>query len=167
MFTSSKLKIAFCHIDEIGKLLVTHIEKRIQKCDSEIVLKEMTVLYTIDVISNVMFGFNPKGLEGKVGEIHHAAASIFKFKAKRMFEFLSCFMMPALLNVIQVELLGSRFTNFVYVLMSNVLTQRKTSNTKRNDFVDLLLELEQNKQLTEKEIIANANVFFVGGKLKL
>lgn len=164
MFTSSKLKAAFCHIDEVGKLLASHIDKKIQSNESEINLRKTAELYTIDVTANVFFGFNPQGLDGNINELHEALHSTTSLTFKRAFEFFVCFLMPILHKIFNACVFGTKFTSFMTKVIPKVVEDRERSQSKRKDFVDMLVMMKNEKSLSETEISAQAAAFFFGGE---
>lgn len=93
IFTSSKLKDAFYHIDDIAEQLCDHIENKLKNFKADIPLKAMTSLYTIDVTANVLFGFNPRSLQGNIDELHEALYSIMEVTFRRFLDFAGVFMM--------------------------------------------------------------------------
>jgi cytochrome P450 family 6 len=132
---------------------------------SKIDLKKVTQLYTIDVTANVLFGFNPRSLDGVTDELHEALYSTTKLTFKRSLEFFSMFFMPFLLKVFGLKGLGEQYTSFIFKTVPRIFEQREKSGQKRGDFIDLLLELKNNGELLENEIIPQVGAFFFAGKL--
>lgn len=158
------MKSAFCHIEEIAELLCHYIENKLENGKCEVFLKETCALFTIDVTANVLFGFNPKGLEGNVNELHEALYSTMKVTPRRFLDFARVFLMPWLGKIFKIYFLGEKFSLFATKLMEDIFDQRKKSRKVRNDFVDLLMELRKNKDLKDVELFPQAGGLLFAGK---
>lgn len=155
------MKVTFCHVKEVANQLVEYIEKRIE---TDIDLKEIAVLYTIDTTSNNLFGYYPGSLDGTVDEDHKPFHSFNFTDYHRTIESIASQLLPFLFKVTNFQLFGSKFSSLILSLVPKILEERIKSGVERNDFVDLLLELKLNNELTEIEICAQFATFFVTGR---
>jgi cytochrome P450 len=85
---------------------------------------------------------------------------------KRFLEFLAAFYLQFLLKFpfLKLNFFGEKFSTFTTDLMAKVFAEREKSQTKKNDFVDLLVELKTSGKLSEKEIIAQGGFMLFSGK---
>lgn len=144
-------------------MLCQNIKSKLKDGKCEINLKEISGLYTIDVTSNVLFGFNPETIDGKFQELTEALHAVHENYFKNALSFFASYCLPFLF---ESNFFGKKYVTFMRKLMGKIFEEREKSEEVRNDFVKLLIELKNRKELTEDEIFAQAAFFFFGGELK-
>lgn len=164
MFSSAKLKLTFNRIDEISSLVCSYIERRLVNGNCELNLMEMGKLYTIDVAANLFLGFDPKSLDGNFSDFHEALNSITAINFPRLLDLTGVFFMPFLHKIFKLRFLGEKYSSYIMDHMPQIFAKREQSKNYKNDFIDFLLQLKKNSNMSDSEIIAQNAVFFFAGK---
>jgi cytochrome P450 family 6 len=164
-FSSGKLKAAYYIIEEMGSRLVGYIEKRSKDGISEINLKTAASLYTVDIIGNIAFGLDPQGLMDVFEEFHKATWTIYGKTFKRSLEISTILLLPVFMKIFKTKLLGSVATAFILKWMPKVISDRENSGLKRNDLIDMIIELRKEKEFTDNVMYAQAGSFLGAGNI--
>lgn len=61
------------------------------------------------------------------------------------------FFTPGLMNMLHLPLLNTEATKFLSKLFLNTMNKRKDERTKRNDFLNLLMEITEKNHIQNKE----------------
>lgn len=163
-FSSGKLKAAYYIIEEIGTRLVGYVEKRSKNGISEINLKKAASLYTVDIIGNIAFGLDPKGLLDVFEEFHKAVITIYGKSLKRSIEISIILLLPIFMKIFKVKLLGKIASRFILKWMPKVIADRENNGIKRNDLIDMIIELKKEKEFSDNVMYAQAGSFLGAGK---
>lgn len=165
-FSTAKIKIMLPTILAIANELIDCLNAAI-KSDSEIEIYEWMGRYTIDTIGSCAFGIDCNSLNDP--------NTIFHEKSKKEFEqpkygYTEAILMNTYRNVakfLRIRLHHKDVTDFFMNCVKETIFYREENNVKRNDFMSLLIELKNSKNVHEKltfnEIAAQAFVFFLGG----
>lgn len=172
-FSSGKMKLMFPAIVSVTEQLVKCVSELI-KVNSEIEIRDVMARYSTDVIGNSAFGIECDSLKDP--------NTPFRLMGKKLFD------EPKLTSTNRVIIkLCHRWahffrirghhedvTDFFYNVVRNTADYRATNDVRRNDFMDLLLQLKDadsseggkkrnEGKLTLMEIAAQAFVFFNAG----
>ncbi|XP_065366572.1 cytochrome P450 6a9-like [Calliphora vicina] len=172
-FTSGKMKHMFPIVREIGEQFVKVLEQ-MAKHQPDIEMREMLARFTTDVIGSCAFGIECGSLKNPYAE--------FRVMGKRSVEdhrhgrlvmaFISSF--PKLAAKLHFKLFPEDIINFFLRIVRESVEYREKNNVRRNDFMDMLIDLKNKKlvkaehgedltNLTMEEITAQAHVFFNAG----
>ncbi|XP_059226316.1 probable cytochrome P450 6a21 [Stomoxys calcitrans] len=172
-FTSGKMKNMFPLIHDIGKEFVRVFRQTMQH--NEIVeVSDLMGRFTSDVIGTCAFGLDTNSLKDP--------QSHFRVKGKRSLNELRygplgiAFRMnfPHLARRLHMKETVADLEEYFLGLVRDTLNYREQNNVRRNDFMDMLIDLKNNKlmksdsgeeltNLTFGEIAAQAFVFLVAG----
>lgn len=166
-FSSGKLKAAYYIIEEMGTRLVTYIENKAINGVTEMNLKTAATLYTMDIIGNIAFGFDPQGLLDVYEEIHKATLTIYGKTFKRSLEISTILLLPVFMKIFKVKLLGSVATEYILKLMPKVIADRENNGLRRNDLIDMLIEMRKQKEFSDNILYAQAGSFLGAGRTPL
>lgn len=164
-FSSGKLKQMYYLVDKISDNLNTAIHKKLgdgKGVDFDV--RELTSLYTTDVIASCAYGVEANSLQNPNGEFRVAGKAIFARTLWRGFERTSFFMVPQLMKIFRFQAFSDTTTKFIKSTISFVMAEREKSGTKRNDLIDTLIEIKnQEDSLPMDVLMAQAAVFFSAG----
>ena len=163
-FSSGKLKSAYYIVEEMAQRLVEYIDRRCENGKSQIALKHTMSLYTVDIIGNIAFGLDPKGLLDVYEEFHEAVMTIYGKTFQRSLEISSILLLPILMKIFNAKLLGSTATEFILKWMPRVILDREKSGTCRNDLIDMIIELRREKEFSDDVMYAQAGSFLGAGE---
>lgn len=163
-FTSGKLKAAYCLIEEKGSKFSEFIEQKLDvHGKAELEVKKIANLYTMDVVGSITFGIDAHSLEGVFGDFQEAALSLFTYTPRRAFEVSSSFLLPCFTKLFNLSIFSDIFTKFILKFIPEIMLEREKSNAKRNDLVDMLIELKNEHGFTPNMIFSQAAGFLSGG----
>ncbi|KAK9730876.1 Cytochrome P450 [Popillia japonica] len=167
-FTSGKMKQMFDTLLDCGIPMLERIDELVQQKKS-LDIKEIVGCYTTDVIGSCAFGLecnsfkDPKSEFRKNGRILLSARPIFTIAI-----FLR-FVMPSILKKIPVKFIPQDIEDFFVGAIKSVIDHRSSNNVYRNDFVQILLDMQEKSKadgqepMTVMEIAAQSFVFFIAG----
>ncbi len=155
-FTGSKLKFIFDHIQsEMSKFLQNEKSSRL----------ELDLLATLEPVMLAIIASVALGEDAQKNEdLHRAMKSIFKPSFYRNLEFGSFMGMRKVMKFFGFKLFGEFGTKYFMKLIPEVFEGRKTSGLTRNDFIDMLMKIKEEKKVEEEFLDAQIMMFIGGGK---
>ncbi|XP_014286357.1 cytochrome P450 6k1 [Halyomorpha halys] len=136
-FTSGKLKGMFPLFKSCAESLENSLKSKV---GSELDMKQFCGGYTTDTISSCAFGLEPKTIDNP----DHDIRTLFKFYAKS--DYLNKLLIAAAKAFPTLESFVRRvpieIEDFLIKLVSDTIEQREKNDIKRNDFMELLIQLK-------------------------
>ncbi|XP_073960423.1 cytochrome P450 6B5-like [Choristoneura fumiferana] len=176
LFTSGKLKNMLYLITERADNFIDHVEQISQK-HPEQEMYQLVQKFTMTTIAACAFGLDIDTT--KESETLETMKRIDKKVFSTNFAHELDMMMPGILKKFGGSLFPAEVKSFFFGLVDQIITARNGMPTNRKDFMDLILEMRQIKQLhgtkrtedekertlelTESLIAAQAFVFYVAG----
>jgi cytochrome P450 family 6 len=121
------------------------------KSERAIETKEAAGKYATDVITTCVFGIENKCLLNPNAEFREFGKKSVEFSVYRSFEFMSIFMLP-LVKVMNVKFFSNETTKFLRKAFWDSIKEREEKKIKREDFIDLLIQLKnEDKPNSKKE----------------
>lgn len=167
-FTSNKMKFMFPTVVGVGERFCDCLLEVVQKHD-ELEMKELCARFTTDIIGTCSFGIECNSLKDPNAEFRRYGREVFE-KPRHSLEFL------ALVNVFQnvsrmfhVKMIPDDVTAFFMKVVRDTVEHREKNNISRNDFMDLLIKLKNERKsnpeeaITFNELVAQVFVFFLAG----
>jgi cytochrome P450 family 6 len=153
-FTSGKLKMMFGTICEVSDRLLTAIDKQID-ATGQLEVKDTLARFTTDVIGSVGFGIECNSLEDKDSKFYEMGTKIFapvkSSFAKRMLR--STF--RDLSRKLGIKGLPEELSSFYLGITKETVEYReKNPEVKRQDFMNLLVQMKQADVVTVEQIAA-------------
>jgi cytochrome P450 family 6 len=143
VFSSSKIKIMSRLIEDVGQEMVDYLEKTAM-IDSTVDMKDVSLRFTVDVISTAVFGVNAYSFQNANSKFNEIAQKLFNWDdTLTAFRIRCYFLTPMIAN----------------------MDSRIASKVSRNDLIDILLQLKTNdKQFMDGDkLVAQAVMFFAAG----
>jgi cytochrome P450 len=148
-FTSGKMKKMYSMIRHCLQEFLDHLET-FAKEGKDINLKNMHGNFTMDVIASCAFATKTNA--------HKDPNNPFFLNGKKIFDFKAIRVIPALLfpkflnNILNVKSFFDESANqFFFNLTRHILKTRRNDNTKHDDFIQLLINAEQSKEIIRDE----------------
>lgn len=172
-FTSGKIKMMYSTITEKGQELIEVLEKSMK--NGPIEMKDISVRFTIDVISSCAFGLENHAMRDKDSEIQKMAAEVFTAKGLRILYFFFCENFKSFSRKMHLKMFPAKVSDFFMNIIRSTITYRETNNVQRPDFLNLLMQLKNkgsiegeektgdSRKFTFNEVAAQAFVFFFAG----
>ncbi|XP_066599290.1 uncharacterized protein [Prorops nasuta] len=179
IYTSGKLKNLFQLLVVIGRNIDKHLEQmHLEGAGKVMEMKELTAKITTDMIATTAYGLQANSLENPQAEFRKYGRKIFEFSGWRGIEFMVIFFYPKLVKLIRAKFFGKEATEFLRSVFWDTLECRIQSKEKRNDLIDMLIELRENNKgqvfhgfskflqsfrFEGDDLLSQAAVFFTGG----
>ncbi|CAH0696924.1 unnamed protein product [Spodoptera exigua] len=148
LFSSAKMKNMFHLIEKCARIFENMIDQEIQK-NENIEVRALTGKFTMDAIGNCAFGVETWTMVKtdnnpftKIGDV------IFDTARLRALKFVARSIWPAIFYACGGKSFPVDVDRFFSNLMTGVFKGRDYKPTSRNDFVDLILKLYNNKTVT-------------------
>ncbi|GJQ68870.1 Cyp6a9 [Trypoxylus dichotomus] len=169
-FTSGKMKNMFETLLNCGIPMVSHVRNLIRRGES-LDIKEILACYTTDVIGSCAFGLECNSFKDPDAEFRKYGRQVFAVSLRnKALDFLR-FVLPSLTKIVYIRSVDEELEKFFMNAIKGVMDHRIENNVKRNDFIQLFLEMEKktkiegnnDNRLTFEQIAAHAFVFFLAG----
>ncbi|KAL7026322.1 hypothetical protein ACKWTF_013855 [Chironomus riparius] len=160
-FSSGKIKLMFDIISGITDNLVDKFSKT-----SEANISETVALYSTDIISNIAFGIESNCLADPDSEIRKYGKKIFKMNIIRITRFFLTSQFPELAFSLGIKATNQEASGYFLKLFIDTVKYREENNIRRNDFLQILIDLKNSKEGQEidlKELASESFAFFGGG----
>ena len=95
------------------------------------------------MIGSTAFGLKVGSLENSKAPFRECGRKVFDYDFYRNMEFLIIFFIPGLVKYLKPKFFGKKATNFLRSVFWDVIEQRVDSGQKRNDVIDLLIEMRE------------------------
>jgi cytochrome P450 family 6 len=144
IFTSFRLKLMFPLINTCGKQLSQYIDQSGMPIEA----KEVAGKYATDVITTCAFGIESNCLSNPNAEFREFGRKIFDYSVYRSFEFMSAFMLPFVVKLMGITFFSNETTQFMRKAFWETIRQREENNIERHDFMQLLIKLKNNEDMS-------------------
>lgn len=167
-FSSMRLKILFETVNRVCGKFQNYLNKKIQKASSyEVELKDLFSRYTGEVVANAGFGLEGFCFEDQEhpSSFQKIGREIFEPSLKLGLVQILVFFLPMLSKLLRISFVPKHIHNFFMNVVKDVLRTRRSETAPRNDFFQLMMELEkqEGQELDELTLTSHALSFFVDG----
>lgn len=149
-FTSGKMKSMFLLMKKCATNLQQYIDNTVLKT-GEFEVKDLIVRFTTDIIATCAFGLEVNSIEDRENEFFKTGQLIFMPKRSAFIVFVMYKCFPRLSTFLKINSFDPEITKVFGNIMKDNVRYRIQNGTVRNDFVDLLLKVKQNKSLDDDE----------------
>ncbi|XP_075167816.1 cytochrome P450 6g1-like [Haematobia irritans] len=167
-FSGAKLRQMLPLIRQVGENLDGHLKRKGQRFVGEI--KDICLLYTIDISSTTIFGALSNSLANPKEGINIESRLLTEFNWSRALNLMCVFFLPHLCELLGARGIYKRTEDFVKSTIDQVIEHRERSGEKRNDLIDIFLQLRQEARTSGKDmkefmevLYAQAAIFLLGG----
>ena len=148
-FTSGKLKMMFQRFVDCGKGLQTCLEEVGEKGEV-IEIKDVLARFSTDIISSCAFGIECNCLKNENAEFRQWGRKIFEPSLKQLIIMMLSGIAPIVLDTLKLSPIDSEISKYFRNMVQETVEYREKNNVKRNDFLQLLIQLK-NKVLLDDE----------------
>nr|AKZ17689.1 cytochrome P450 monooxygenase CYP6BK19 [Tenebrio molitor] len=173
-FTSGKMKMMFQTLVDCEAGLQARIEQECQQKEP-IDIKEVLACFTTDVIGSCAFGLDCHTFKEENSPFRIYSKKVLNISAIEMLKRMVAFSFPDMATALSVTLTPKDVESFFMKVVKDTVKYREEKDVQRKDFMQLLIDLKNNKlaeedgykhdgrTLTVEEIAAQSVVFFVAG----
>lgn len=161
VFSGGKIKKMFPLLQECGVILYKLINKT--RVDAAVDVRELAVNFTIDVIGSCAFGIKINALTDEQSEFHCAVKKLSKQSYKSTIWRILRTAIPRAYKLFKIQIIDRDVTKFFKDIVKQIIAQREVeyeSQQRRNDFMDLLIELKNNCLHDNDDSEDNIGTFF-------
>ena len=152
-FSNVRLKILFAGVSEVCKKFEDFLNKRLKASNKyEVNLKSLFLRYTSEVVANAGLG-----IQGYSFEDDAEANSFYKLTATSFAESLPTiilFHFPSINRLLKFSFLPKSVDQFFRNVVSENLKIRRNASTPRNDFLQLMIDMEKTGEVIDEESVA-------------
>uniref|UniRef100_A0A1A9WGR6 Cytochrome P450 n=1 Tax=Glossina brevipalpis TaxID=37001 RepID=A0A1A9WGR6_9MUSC len=180
VFTSSKVKLMFTTIVKVAERLEQSCDFIVNKESGEAEVKDLCARFTTDVIGECAFGIECNSLKDPTAEFREMGRNVFERPRHSLLIQSFMFTNPDLARQLRMKYFGNDSAEFFTKVVKETIKLRQENFIKRNDFMDLLIELMEKREkllkqgqhiqeddmasgLTFEQVCAQAMVFFLAG----
>ncbi|XP_026678357.1 cytochrome P450 9e2-like, partial [Diaphorina citri] len=155
-FTSGKLKQMHSLVEQCGKQMEEYFDSNITEGNPklEIELKDFLGRFTLDVIATCAFGVESNSIKFPESELICVMAKFGDIPVyKRVILFMIIVFIPMFARFIPLSLFNSRVMEYLVALSKKVAHMRKTEGVRRNDFLQLMVEHQDDSNAPSDDVI--------------
>ncbi|XP_070507375.1 probable cytochrome P450 6a14 [Chironomus tepperi] len=161
-FTSGKMRYMFKTIIDVAEKFETFMDKSIVEND-EPEIKGILARFTTNIIGTCAFGIECNTFEEKDSKFLEMGLKAFEQPRNSFFKQMIAMTFPDFARKLGIKIVRDDVSDFFMKIVKDVIEYRESKNIKRNDFMDLLLQLKNEGKMSFEEIAAQAFVFFLAG----
>jgi len=167
-FSSMRLKILLETVKQVCTKFVDYLDRRISKTGkAELELKELFGRFTAQVVTGAGFGVDGFCFdeEKEKESFYTMGKSFLEPNVWNAIIFTLIFFMPSLNRIFKARFLPKEADHFFRTIIANVMEQRRKETTPRNDFLQLMANLEQTEgdKIDLDMLTSHAVSFFIDG----
>jgi cytochrome P450 family 6 len=147
-FTSGKIKIMFQTLVECGKEMGSILEETALK-EETIEIKDILARYSTDVISSCAFGIQCNCLKNPDAEFRQWGRKIFLSSPKKSITGFLSALAPSVLSILKLRDLDQNVSKYFQSMVQDTVNYREKNGVKRNDFMQLLIQIKNNGKVEE------------------
>ncbi|KAL1123529.1 hypothetical protein AAG570_002606 [Ranatra chinensis] len=140
-FTSGKLKWMLPQISECADRLVQVLQKETH--GEDVLIRDYLSRFAIDVLASCAFGVEGGALKDPDCEFRRMATKIFVPSWPMRFKAILRIFFPNLITRLKMVMIEPEVNDFFFNITRQAFEHRLKTGLRRNDFVDLLLQLKQ------------------------
>lgn len=173
-FTSGKMRTMCPILIDIAERFKETMDEKIERGEKGIDMRDMFARFTTDVIGTCAFGLECNSLKDPKAKFREIGMKVFNEPRYPMWFQLMVNGFPKLSRTLRIKLISDEVESFFMQAVNDTFEHRIKNNIKRHDFVDLLIDLRNEKKsnseadshldgLSMNEIAAQCFVFFLAG----
>lgn len=141
-FTSGKLKMMFPIIKSCADVLIKYIDKNAKKNQNVFSSKDLFTRYNTNVNSSVAYGIDNDCINERDHPFYKQGMKFFEPTIRNSIRMFFFMFLPNFMELFKVKFAPSDVDTFFRKLVKEMVEYREKNDFKRNDFMDLLLQLK-------------------------
>ncbi|KAL0270234.1 UNVERIFIED_CONTAM: hypothetical protein PYX00_007706 [Menopon gallinae] len=156
-FTSGKMKMMFPTMAKCGRELQEVLKKPAETGEC-VEVKDVLARYATDVISSCAFGMETNSLQNPKSEFREFGKKIFKADFKSVFINMILVNFPKFMKLFGLKLVPKDISDFFIGAVRDNIEYRERTNTKRNDFLQLLIQLMRTGKIEDIQLMRTGKI---------
>lgn len=163
-FTSGKMKYMFPTILQVSDRFERRLNELIGDAARELEMKDLLARFTTDIIGTCAFGIECNSLDDPQAEFRRMGRAIFEKPRRGPLGITFVQAYRRLSRFLNIKLIDDKVSAFFLNVITETVAYREAHGVRRNDFLDLLIELRRKDgSLSIEEMAAQAFIFFLAG----
>jgi len=148
-FTSGKMKFMYPTVVSVAEEFMAVMHEKVAE-NSVLDVRDLVARFTVDVIGTCAFGIQCNSLRDERAEFLHFGrrALLDARHGKLLTGFMRSY--PNLGRRLELQRNAAHIQNFYHRIVKETVSLREKENIKRNDFMDMLIALKNQKEMTLK-----------------
>ncbi|XP_050583562.1 cytochrome P450 6k1-like isoform X2 [Bombus affinis] len=173
IFTVGKLKKMFELMLVVADDLAKYLDSLHLDGNGKVIeFKDICGNFTTDIIGSTAYGLRVGSLENPKATFREYGRAILNYDFYRNIDLLTIFFFPGFVKYLKPKFFGKQATNFLRSIFWDVIEQRINSGQKRNDVIDLMIEMREKYKNDENlkdykfdgdDLVSQASIFFAAG----
>ncbi|XP_060535692.1 cytochrome P450 6a9-like [Cylas formicarius] len=173
-FTTGKIKMMFNNVYDLSKKLESSVKQNHVINPKTVSIRDTVARFATDVIASCAFGLETNCIENPDAEFRKYGKRAFHPNKLRILEQIVNWNLLAAMGYVRFP---ADATNFFMDVVKKTVAYREKNNVRRNDFVDLLLQLKNKGKLedggdisktdqgtiTDNDVAAMMFIFYLAG----
>ncbi|XP_032676625.1 cytochrome P450 6a2-like [Odontomachus brunneus] len=164
-FSSMRLKILLESVKLVCVEFESFLDRKLNKAEKmELDLKELFSRYTAQVVASAGFGVDGLCFDEKESSasFRNIAKTVMEPSVRSTLVFNIIMMIPWLNKIFKISFIPKHVDRFFRGLITDLMKKRRTENVPRNDFLQLMVELERMEgDKFDVEVLASHALSFV------
>lgn len=145
------MKYMFSLVGECAEELVEEVGQHVCNEDQIIDVKDFCTRYTIEVISSCAFGLKTNSIRNRESTFKIMAHRIFARSISGRISLMTRSIFPWFKKVFKLQVVNKSVKEFFYKLTEDNVEYRKSSSVDRNDFLQLLIRMQDDEKSTVQD----------------
>ncbi|XP_055681861.1 uncharacterized protein LOC129789237 [Lutzomyia longipalpis] len=152
-FTSGKLKVLFHTVAAVTEELLGFISESLEVSPTgkTLEIKDLMARFTTDIIGTTAFGINCDSLHNPKSEFRQMGNRIVNITKTRAVALFLGMVNRSLARRLNLRFTHQEDADFFMETIKNIINQREQQKIKRNDFMDLMIQLKNKGKLEDAE----------------
>nr|AJF11711.1 cytochrome P450 monooxygenase 6b [Rhyzopertha dominica] len=165
-FTSGKMKMMFQPVVDCSNIMANAILSYSNN-QQPVNIKEVFSCFTTDVIGHCAFGVECNSFTDEEGTFRVRGKLATETTVEENLKNLVIFAFPDLAKMLRLAITKKKVTQFFLKLVEDTVSYREKNNVRRNDFMQLLIDIrnseENGEAMSIRDLAAQVFIFFIGG----
>lgn len=140
VFTSGQMKRMLPLMKECVKDFENYVKANV---DHNVNIGDICGKYMTDILTSCIFGVECKSFKNENNGFRQYAKKLFSNNFRRATQALSFAFVPLAIQIFRFKFIGPEASSFLGNAFSDALNKRIETKAKRNDLIDLLIELKE------------------------
>jgi cytochrome P450 family 6 len=155
-FTSGKMKMMFQRLLDCGQELRNCLEY-VGETGDVIEIKDILARFSTNIISSCAFGIECNCLKNEDAEFGKWGRKIFDPASKQLVIVVLSVITPVVLETLKLSTIDSDVSKYFRNVVQETVEYREKNNVKRNDFLQLLIQLKNKGSLGDEQKTEDLN----------
>jgi len=166
-FSSMRLKFLLENVKQVCETFENYIDGKLSNKQTEFELKALFARYAAQAVAAAGFGVDGYCFDNEKKDISFRkfGQAIFEPSKRNAIMFALVFFVPSLNKILKMSFIPKHVDHFFRTLVVDLMEQRRSDGIRRNDFLQLMVELERTEgdKFDTEMLASQAMSYFLDG----